>query len=96
MIFLPAFVLDYQYGEMFDPHGNRKPHHFQAFINGVSAAQVAAERHFSPIKVHFSSRQWQPFASPLSRRREIPFSRAEEIAGISEKFLQLDSWWTRI
>lgn len=49
--FVPAFIMEYQYGEVFDPHGHRKPYLFQAIISGVQNYQVAAERHVSPWKV---------------------------------------------
>lgn len=50
-MFLPAFVLDYNFGEHFTAEGVRRPEAFQAVIGGLKDSTVAAERHFSPAKV---------------------------------------------
>lgn len=52
LLYVPAFVADYVYGEHFNVHGVRRPEQFQAVIGGLQGAGVAAERHFSPQKVH--------------------------------------------
>ena len=51
LLYVPAFVVDYVYGEHFNVHGVRRPEQFQAVIGGLEGAGVAAERHFSPQKV---------------------------------------------
>ena len=51
LLYVPAFVVDYVYGEHFNVHGVRHPEQFQAVIGGLQGAGVAAERHFSPQKV---------------------------------------------
>lgn len=50
LVLVPAFTVEYNYGEQFNVHGKRQPEHFQAVISGLNGA-VAAERHFSPQKV---------------------------------------------
>ena len=51
LVFLPAFVLNYYFGEHFNVDGVRRPEAFQAVIGGQADSAVAAERHFSPAKV---------------------------------------------
>lgn len=35
VVYLPAFVVDYQFGTRFNPHGERTPVLFQAVISGM-------------------------------------------------------------
>lgn len=51
IVYVPAFVVDYVHGELFNEHGERMPQRFQAVISGFGDSSVAAERHFSPQKV---------------------------------------------
>lgn len=51
IIYVPAFVVDYVHGELYNEHGERMPQRFQAVISGFGEGSVAAERHFSPQKV---------------------------------------------
>ena len=51
LLFLPAYAVEYTYGEIFDANGKRAAQHFQAIIGGLSDTTVAAERHYSPQKV---------------------------------------------
>lgn len=53
LVFLPAFILNYYFGEHFNVDGVRRPEAFQAIIGGQADSAVAAERHFSPAKVKF-------------------------------------------
>ena len=50
LLFLPAYVADYTFGEAFNAHGERRPQRFQAIVSGMDAAAIAAERHYSPHK----------------------------------------------
>ncbi|KAK9813578.1 hypothetical protein WJX73_008249 [Symbiochloris irregularis] len=51
LVYVPAFVVDYVHGELFNEHGERMPHRFQAVISGFGEGSVAAERHYSAQKV---------------------------------------------
>ena len=51
LLFLPAYVADYNFGESFNAHGERRPQRFQAVVSGMDPTSIAAERHYSPHKV---------------------------------------------
>lgn len=51
LLYLPAYVADYKFGEQFNAHGERRPQRFQAVVSGMDPASIAAERHYSPHKV---------------------------------------------
>ena len=51
LIFLPAYVADYNFGKQFNAHGERRPQRFQAVVSGMDPTSIAAERHYSPHKV---------------------------------------------
>ncbi|KAK9915278.1 hypothetical protein WJX75_007018 [Coccomyxa subellipsoidea] len=51
LLYLPAYVADYKFGEAFNAHGERRPQRFKAIVSGMDASRIAAERHFSPHKV---------------------------------------------
>ncbi|BDA43750.1 probable chaperone protein DnaJ at C-terminar half [Coccomyxa sp. Obi] len=51
LLYLPAYVADYKFGEAFNAHGERRPQRFKAVVSGLDASRIAAERHFSPHKV---------------------------------------------
>lgn len=51
LLYLPAYVADYKFGEAFNAHGERRPQRFKAIVSGMDANSIAAERHFSPHKV---------------------------------------------
>lgn len=51
LLYLPAYVADYNFGEAFNAHGERRPQRFKAVVSGLDASRIAAERHFSPHKV---------------------------------------------
>ena len=55
LLFIPAFVFHYHFGESFSANGGRRPEQFQAIVGGLKEASVAAERHFSPAKVLHAS-----------------------------------------
>lgn len=37
MVYLPAYLIEYTFGEYFDAAGQRKPQHFQAMVGGIGA-----------------------------------------------------------
>ena len=51
LLYLPAYVADYKFGEQFNAHGERRPQRFQAVVSGMDPTSIAAERHYSPHKV---------------------------------------------
>ena len=51
LLFLPAYVADYNFGKQFNAHGERRPQRFQAVVSGMDPTSIAAERHYSPHKV---------------------------------------------
>ncbi len=57
LLYLPAYVADYKFGEAFNAHGERRPQRFKAIVSGLDASRIAAERHFSPHKV------WHPLGN---------------------------------
>ncbi len=50
LLYLPAYVADYTFGEAFNAHGERRPQRFQAVVSGMDSASIAGERHYSPHK----------------------------------------------
>ena len=60
LLFLPAFTVSYQYGELFNVHGVRRPETFEAVIGGAQGSSVAAERHYSPAKVFVGTSYYCP------------------------------------
>ena len=42
LLFLPAYVANYSYGERFNAHGEREPMSYQAFIGGFGATAIMA------------------------------------------------------
>ncbi|KAK9839266.1 hypothetical protein WJX81_004770 [Elliptochloris bilobata] len=55
LMYLPAYVADYVFGEQINVHSERQPQRFQAVVSGMDATSVAAERHFSPRKVQLAA-----------------------------------------
>lgn len=51
LVYVPAFIIQYTYGETFNVHGERKHEEFQAIVSGVLSHDkkpiVAGERHYS-------------------------------------------------
>ena len=56
LLFLPAYVADYNFGKQFNEHGERRPQRFQAVVSGMDPSSIAAERHYSPHKVPYFSK----------------------------------------
>jgi len=51
VVYLPAFRINYTYGERRLPTGERRPSEFEALVSGLDdGAPIAAERHVSPVK----------------------------------------------
>ena len=56
LLYLPAYVADYKFGEQFNAHGERRPQRFQAVVSGMDPTSIAAERHYSPHKVQLHNK----------------------------------------
>lgn len=50
VLYLPAFIVDYTFGEYLTSAGERKPHKYMAVISGMGDGKVMSERHFDPRK----------------------------------------------
>lgn len=55
ILYLPAYVVDYNFGLSFNSHGERRPKACQAIISGMGDATIAAERHFDARKAQFAA-----------------------------------------
>ncbi|GAB4814711.1 hypothetical protein N2152v2_001757 [Parachlorella kessleri] len=55
LAYLPAYVLDYVYGETFNVHGERKAEEFQALVSGAVPGAVAGQRHISSRKASLAA-----------------------------------------
>jgi hypothetical protein len=49
LVYFPAYIVQYTFGEVLAETGERRPQHFMAVISGMGASQCA----------HISSRNWQ-------------------------------------
>jgi len=50
ILYLPAYIVDYTYGEYLTSAGERKPHKYMAVVSGFGECQVMGERHFNSRK----------------------------------------------
>lgn len=62
LAYLPAYIVDYEYGETFNVHGERRKEKFQALVSGRSDnasnggdERVAGERHYSALQASLSA-----------------------------------------
>eukprot|EP00884_Botryococcus_braunii_P003386 jgi/Botrbrau1/13048/Bobra.0187s0010.1 len=55
LLYLPAYIATYTYGQLFNSHGERERVPFQALISALDPNSVAAERHYSPQKVQLAA-----------------------------------------
>ncbi|KAL0032860.1 hypothetical protein WJX77_003294 [Trebouxia sp. C0004] len=55
IVYLPAYVVDYNFGSRFNAHGERTPERFQAVISGMGEGIVAAERHYDSMRAQLTA-----------------------------------------
>lgn len=44
MVYLPAYLIEYTFGEYFNAAGERRPQHFQAMVGGIGAPPTWGHR----------------------------------------------------
>ncbi|KAK9814057.1 hypothetical protein WJX72_000065 [[Myrmecia] bisecta] len=72
LVYLPAFMIDYTFGEYFNAHNERRAEKYQAVVSGMGNT-LAGERHYDPAKAQVAAGALVGGASLLVSMVAVPW-----------------------